>query len=117
MKEAPNTAEETGISKDYFNEYAPRLPLMKLDGMAGVVESFRIFPVKKYEELFPTTEYANVVNAQNQAAVSRLDEIADSSNTRFVDTDQFTEDDFKKTINEVVGLIYGQDYSKIYHDV
>ena len=70
----------TEVSADYFNEYSAKISFLSLRSIEKVAEIFRDFPVRRYEERFPPTEFADVVTDQNRASVSRLDEIPDTIN-------------------------------------
>lgn len=99
---------ETGIDSDYYNEYWFRTENFIYDGLSGVAADFKRSPVKKYEERYSPTIYENVVTEQNQARVKRLNELSDLVNNTFIDVARFTEADFKRVMNEVHDLIYGQ---------
>ena len=114
MEQVPQIAEETGISQDYFNEYNTKTLVLYTGGVDSVADFFRKYPIKKYEERFPSTEFFNVVNDKNRARVQRLDEIAQMVNTGFIDPTNFTEAEFKSTINEVLKLIRGDSEDPMY---
>ncbi len=117
---------ETGVSAEYANEYNGKITFLSIgdqdaetvglpsDFVNRVAALFTRYPVKKYRERFPLTEFEDVVNNKNREAVSRLDEIAEEANTRFIDPSEFTEDDFKRKINEVYTLVYGENRPRFY---
>ena len=112
----PRIVGKTGVSTNYWNEYSARTSCLDW-GLSSVAESFREFPVKKYEQRFPPEKYEDVVTAQNRAGVNRLNELSDIVNRTFVDDSRFTELDFKKVINEVHNLIYANGENYIYPKV
>lgn len=107
MKEMPQIIEITGISGDYSNEYVVSFAYLETGGTDKVAETFRKYPIKKYGERFPSDIFDNVVTDQNREAVSRLDQIADTANTKFTDSSKFTELEFKIMTNEVYVLVNG----------
>lgn len=108
--EVPQIVDKTGVSADYWNEYfASTIRLER--GLFYVAESFREYPVKKYEQRFSPEKYENVITPENRARVTRLNELSDMVNGTFVDVSTFTELDFMRVINEVHNLIYAmEDY-------
>lgn len=107
---------ETGVSHDYMNEYAPVAGFFDLGGIPELVKTLKRSPVKKYAERFSPDVYDQVVNNQNRERVARLDEIAEEVNTRYIDPNNFTEEEFKRTINEVMCLVYSEGHEH-YKDV
>lgn len=117
MRRVPQIQEETGVSADYLNEYFPKCIALELRGINKVAELFRESPIRRYRERFPEDVYDNVVNGKNERRVSRLDEIAEDFNKRMVDPKMFSEKDFKRMINEVVSLVYGEEHARRYEEV
>ena len=118
MKEVPQINTSTGIGSGYFSEYNTKAVLLEMDATAEkmgfskdrtarLAELCRGYPIKKYEEHFPPTEFLNVITDKNRGAVSRLDEIAGEANKRFIDPTNFTLDDFKNVVVEVHSIVYG----------
>ena len=118
MRDVPQIIQKTGISSDYFEEYGTKAVALAWDNASismglpadrkeRLAELFKGYPIKKYREHFPPTEFRGVVNDDNRAAVSRLDEIAGEANSKFIDPLKFTLDDFRGAIVEVYLLVYG----------
>ena len=112
----PQIVPETGVSADYWNEYMGIQALIEGEGFPALAESFREYPVKRYQERYPADKYEEVVTEQNRERVSRLDELASLANEKFTNESRFTESDYERLINEVRNLIYGDGenfYEKI----
>ncbi len=118
MREVPQINKGTGISYSYFQEYGTKVALLEMDDPAEkmgfpkdrkerLAELFRKYPIKKYEECFPTAEFLNVVTDKNRGAISSLDEIAGEANSRFIDSNNFTLDDFRGIAVKAYSLVYG----------
>ena len=118
MRDVPQINQSTGISSDYFEEYNTKAVALAWDEASikmglpkdrkeRLAELFKGYPIKNYREHFPPTEFRGVVNDDNGAAVSRLDEIAGEANSKFIDPLKFTLDDFRGAIVEVCLLVYG----------
>lgn len=81
-KRVPQICKTTGVSIDYWNEYAGIPVWSSLDFSPDAnSRSLQKFPVKKYTQIFPSNVYVDVVTPQNQQRVQRLEEIADQVNT------------------------------------
>lgn len=109
MIDVPQIVKETGVSADYYNEYWGKTSKFARGGIELVAEGFREYPIKKYEDRYPTPPFQNVVNETNRVQVLRLDEIAEDANKRMTNPANFTEQDFKLLINEVNRLIRGEN--------
>lgn len=126
MRDVPQINQSTGVSSDYFEEYNTKVVALAWDeastrmGLPAdrkerLAELFKIYPIRKYEEHFPPTEFLDVVNYNNRKAVSRLDEIAEEANQRFIDQTKFTLDNFRNTVIEAHSLIYGPaEYNPVF---
>lgn len=112
----PQIVIETGISADYWNEYHAKI--LRLDkGLTLVAECFKEDPVKKYEQRFNPNKYEDIINPQNKARVSRLNELSDLVNENFTDATMFTELNFKQVINEIHNLIYAKGENYFYPEI
>jgi len=94
----------TGISGDYYNEYFTKKFNLER-GLSVVAKHFKEYPVKKYTERFPPEIYEDAITELNKDRVRRLDELAVYANENFIDADRFTEDDFKRHMNEVCDIM------------
>ena len=112
--EVPQINEDTGISSDYWNEYFTKRCSFsfKSNSCEAVAEEIRKYPIKKYEERFSQKEYENVITDKNKFRVKRLDELANLVNSKFTNTSNFTEYEFKQLINEVFRLIWNKEGEK-----
>ena len=65
-----------------------------------------------YEEMFPRDHYKESINPKNQETVDLLNKIVEEINTKYVDPTNFSEDEFKNTINRIHNLIFqrGSDH-------
>lgn len=57
--------------------------------------------------------YINLVNDKNKESIERLNNLVDQMNEIFKNPDSINEDNFRKTINEMFFLVYGNDHIKI----
>lgn len=109
--------QETGVSADYFNEYAHRIISFDIGGIGRVAISFQENPVKKYEERFSSNKYTDIITDTNRDSVKQLDDIAMEANQRFCNANEFMDVDFKRLINAVRDLIYGIESPDCYPEV
>jgi hypothetical protein len=129
-KELPQIRPVTGISQDYSSKFLSGLftfynEFDGVDGLKMLVSTSKEkdpFDIKKYTELFPPSEYENVINDKNRESVQRLDELSVKlkgilSKLKSLDDNNFEETAFIKTINEMYSLIYGDDINKIEENV
>ena len=76
MRDVPQIIQKTGISSDYFEEYGTKAVALAWDNASismglpadrkeRLAELFKGYPIKKYREHFPPTEFRGVVNDDN----------------------------------------------------
>lgn len=112
-KEIPQINTETGLSMDYINELADIISLYKFGGINYLIKRLekRPFDMKKYEEVY--ANYENIINDKNIESVSNLNILVDKLNEILKDSNTINEDSFRKVVNEICFLIYGDNHITI----
>ena len=98
-----------GISGDYANEVLRLATAYQLDGWKGVAGVLRTLPCRRYEDVFPSQEYANVITAQNRDVVARINAhvLALNAMGQQEEWSLDLQKDFRRRYHAVVMLIYG----------
>ena len=104
MKEI-SQLEKTGLGANAFNPYQGRIYAHRLGGMQRVIEHSRQYPIKKYEERFPPTDYLNVVNDKNRQRVTQYDELAERANKKLT-LDDCTIEEFVGIVKKATEMVY-----------
>jgi hypothetical protein len=112
----PQINENTGVSSDYWNEYVSHITTSR-EGIKTLAEWFKEYPIRKYEQRFPTEKYEDAITPQNINAIRRLNELSDIVNANFTDPLKLTEDKFKKTITEVCHIIFGEKRNPYFPEI
>lgn len=102
--QVPNKESLTGISRDYFDEYAAKIVAFETCGRTGVAKEFVGHPVPTYTELYPPDRYSFSCQAGSRAYV--LDIVARIANRRLTNSELFTDEFFKRLINKAYTLIF-----------
>jgi len=112
-KEIPQINKETGISFDYINELANLISIYNFGGISSLIKTItkRPFGMKKYEEVY--TNYQNIINNQNRESIKELNMLAGLLNEILKDPNSINEDSFRKTINRICFLVYGDNHISI----
>ncbi len=113
MRQIPQLLKKTGISQDYSNQYVALIQHFNKNNISKVIEIINKRSVKKYAELFPPDEYIHDYDEKIKRKIEALDEFAKIMNKDFSSEETFDKERFKEIINEVYGIIYGEE-RKIY---
>jgi len=111
--EMPQINPITGISKDYINQFAALISMYDFRGISMIKKHLEIIPfkVRSYADIY--ARYNNVVNDKNRDTIVKLDNLSFRLQDILKDPESIDEDEFRKIINEVCFLIYGDDQVKI----
>ena len=107
--EVPQINKKTGVSADYWNEYNAKYFYYN-KWKDSIAKGINEYPIKTYIERFPEKTYKNIITSKNKNRVQELDNLAEIVNKEFSDPSDFSKDDFKKILNKVYKLIYGNPF-------
>lgn len=113
MKQLPQISKKTGISQDYANEYVALIQLFNMNNISKIIDIIKNQGIKTYESRFPKEEYIHDYDNSVKRKIEALDEFAKIMNKDFSSEETFDKERFKKIINEVYEIIYGEE-RKIY---
>jgi len=104
---------ETGISHDYANKVNALFCFYKEYGLDGLKEYVKENPVhiEKYEEVYSGN--VNLINDKNREGLKNLSEQVDQINEILKNPDSIDENVFKKTLDQIYYLIYGDRHIEI----
>ncbi len=97
---------ETGMSADFENETFLLALKFNRGGIESVIESIRRRPLNKYTGRFSQNIYDDVVTAQNERAVEKLDELIEHLNGLSL-AGTLSREKFVSIYNEIQDLIRG----------
>jgi hypothetical protein len=118
MNSLPQLIEGTGISADYWNEYALRLQDLQNNGIDGLAKSFKENPVKLYHERYGGSS-EEFLPCEVKERILCLNDLAKEANENFTDPENFDKKLFREIVSDVYFLVCANDFEKsfpiIYH--
>ena len=105
MAEIPCIIPETGISRDFINEYTGIV--MRIQGWESGNDMFDIiipYSLKKYEERYPLDKYKEVITLKNKLRIRRINSCVEKINQ----LKEYVNE--KKDFSELRSLIRGMHY-------
>ena len=98
---------DTGVSCDFYGHFCGLNAVFYTPGgRERVAELVRKYPLRTYEERYPTSKYEDVITPRNRHAVEVLDRIVRIANRRLVDSETFTDEFFIRLAEKARKLVY-----------
>lgn len=106
--QVPQITPNTGVSGDYSNELMMLLNVVESYKKSGKDIFYKIKPLKKYEERYPSDKYQNIITDQNRVTVKKIDDLTDKINN-MLKTKSRDLKWYLDSIYQMKDLIYGKE--------
>ncbi len=116
MKKLPQLREETGISSDYWNNYAGKILTHKYGGFRALSVAFNEFPIPHYAVHFDQYAKRHSLIIERTPPITELDSIADELN-RKIPSEHMDEKDFVTQVTRACEIVHGSlmhEYIQMY---
>ncbi len=118
MKKLPQLREETGISSDYWNNYAGKILTHRYAGFRALSAAFHEFPIPHYAVHFDQYAKRHAFIIESTPHVTELDSIADELNKK-IPSQIMNESEFITHVTRACELVHGSamhEYIRSYID-
>ncbi len=97
--EMPQLNPATEISNDYRNEFTSFFSLFSMDDKQQVLDILKQLNevrIKKYEELYSSKIYKNIITPKNKDSIEKLNKLVDQINEKLLKFEATDYEDFKE---------------------